>query len=276
MNILPNSHFTDVLNQKQLKWLAERLPEPSGHTKPAYPNIVLLPGILKLLRSGCRWRDLDASGIPAGITHWRRFRLWERKSWLWRLCRQLLSRLYHQGKVDLSLAAIDGTLVSSFSFRQQTGYSGKHHRTGTKIVAGTDKQGLPLSLAIAAGNRHDQPLALPALQRLKVGQRTRPEVILGDKGFDSAGFRRRLRKRGIKSNIPQRRFNRRRKRGRPPKYDPELGKQRFVVERTNGWLKSFRRLRFRYDYTSASFRGLVLLAFLVVCIRRLTIYRHPL
>jgi hypothetical protein len=56
VNILPNSHFTDVLNQKQLKWLADRLPEPSSHTKPAYPNIVLLPGILKLLRGGCRRR----------------------------------------------------------------------------------------------------------------------------------------------------------------------------------------------------------------------------
>lgn len=249
------------------------LPESSSHTKPAYPNIVLLPGILKLLRGGFRWRDLDAPGIPSGVTHWRRFRLWERKSRLWRLCRGVLAKLYHEGKVDLSLAAIDGTLVSSFCFKQKTGYSGKHHRTGTKILSVTDRQGLPLSPVTASGNRHDQPLALPALKRLKVSRRTRPGVILGDKGFDSAGFRRRLRRRGIKTNIPQRQYpsRKRRRRGRPPDYDRELGKQRFVVERTNAWFKSFRRLRFRYDYTGASFQGLALLAFLVVCVRRLVV-----
>jgi transposase len=36
-------------------------------------------------------------------------------------------------------------------------------------------------------------------------------------------------------------------------YDKLKGKKRFVVERTNAWLKSFRRLRMRFDYKAASF-----------------------
>lgn len=226
---------------------------------------------MKVLRSGCRWRDLDAPGLPSGVTHWRRFRLWEGKSKLWWLWRQLLSRLYDHQQVDLSQAAIDGTLTPSFAFKSQTGYSGKYHRTGTKLVAVTESAGLPVSLVFSAGNRHDSPLALPALKRLKVGKRTRPKVLLGDKGFDSTTLRRTLRQRGIKTNIPEREFTRRRKRGRPPNYDKELGKKRYVVERTNSWLKSFRRVRFRYDYTIASFRGFVLLACIVVCVRRLIV-----
>ena len=122
---------------------------------------------------------------------------------------------------------------------------------------------------LVSGNRHDSPFATPTIKRLRVGSRTRPGIILGDKGFDSVAFRRTLRKRGIKTNIPEREFQTRRKRGRPPTYDRELGKQRYVVERSNGWLKSFRRVHFRYDYTIASFRAFVLLACLVVCVRRL-------
>lgn len=223
------------------------------------------------MRSGCRWRDLDAPGLPSGVTHWRRFRLWERRSRLWRLWHQALAQLYQEKKVDLSRAAIDGTLVPSFSFRSQTGYSGKDHQTGTKVLAVTDKGGLPLSLVLSPGNYHDQPLALPAMKRLKAGRRTRPEVLLGDKGFDGTTLRRELRKRGIKVNIPERQYGKRRKRGRPPNYDKDLGKQRYVVERTNGWLKSFRRIRFRYDYSLASFRAFVLLACIVVCVRRLVV-----
>ena len=239
--------------------------------RPAYSNLVLLPGILKVLRSGCRWRDLDAPGIPSGVTHWRRFRLWERKSWLWQLWHKTLARLYQERKIDLSLTAIDGTLIPSFAFRYQTGYSGKHHQTGTKVVSITDKEGVPLTLVFSSGNRHDYPFADKVIKRLRVGQRSKPEVLLADKGFDGVVLRRKLRSRGIKANIPERQFKKRRKKGRPPHYDKELGKQRYVVERSNGWLKSFRRVKFRYDYTMASFRAFVLLACLVVCVRRLVV-----
>jgi len=92
---------------------------------------------------------------------------------------------------------------------------------------------------------------------------------LADKGYDSRELRRYLRRRGIKANIPERQYKRRRKRGRPYKYDKDLGKSRFVVERTNAWLKSFRRLHFRWDRTSGSFEAFVLLACIVVCLRRL-------
>jgi transposase len=39
---------------------------------PAYSNRELLPGILKVLRSGSRWCDLDSPDCPHATTHWRR------------------------------------------------------------------------------------------------------------------------------------------------------------------------------------------------------------
>jgi hypothetical protein len=55
------------------------------------------------------------------------------------------------------------------------------------------------------------------------------------------------------------------------RYDPEEGKQRLIVERTNAWFKSFRRLRNRFDYHIASFESLLYLAIIIICVRRLVL-----
>lgn len=256
----------------QLKLLVKYLPQPQAVTgRPAYSNLRLLPGILKVLRSGCRWRDLDFPGLPSGITHWRRLRYWQEKACLWPIWQKLLSLLAWNNQVNLSQVKLDGSLVPSYQFVSGTGYSGKHKRTGTKISAAVDADGLPLAIKLASGNVHDLDLAEGTIARIRVGNKTRPDVVLADKGYDSTIFRRKLRKRGIKANIPEREYAHRRKRGRPPKYDSQLGKQRFVVERTNAWLKSFRRLRFRSDRTLPMFKTLVQLACIVICVRKLAI-----
>ena len=51
--------------------------------------------------------------------------------------------------------------------------------------------------------------------------------------------------------------------------DVALQRKRYVVERTLGWLKGFRRLRYRMDRTAASIHAFVYLAVLVLCVRRL-------
>lgn len=269
MKTLPNRYFSDVLSLKQLEFLARSLPQPQAYTgRPAYSNLELLPGILKVLRSGCRWRDLDFPGLPAGVTHWRRLRFWQEKASLWPAWRLLLSLLVKTKQTDLRVVKLDGCLVPSFQFASGVGYSGKHKRNGVKVSAAVDKEGLPLSIQLASGNVHDLPLALPTLETIRVGRKTRPDLVLADKGYDSCSFRKALRQKGIKANIPERQYRKRRKRGRPPKYDPELGKTRFTVERTNGWLKSFRRIHFRFDRSLLMFEAWVLLACLVICLRR--------
>lgn len=77
MITLPNINSTDVLNYSQIEYLASKLPKPEANTgRPSYTNKELLPGILRVLRSGCRWRDLDRKDFPNGVTHWRRLRFW--------------------------------------------------------------------------------------------------------------------------------------------------------------------------------------------------------
>ncbi len=254
----------------QLDLLVRYLPAPEAEVgRPAYPNSDLLPGIIKVLRSGCRWRDLDFPGLPSGVTHWRRLRFWQEKACLWPVWKLLLKLLADKHQLDLGAVKLDGTLVPSYQFRSGTGYSGRHNRTGVKVSAAVDANGLPLAVKLAPGNIADVDLATATLNRIQIGRHTRPGMVLADKGYDSTRLRRGLRRRGIKANIPERRYGHRRKIGRPPDYDPVLGRSRYAVERTNAWMKSFRRIHFRFDRTLPMFRSWVQLACIVICLRRL-------
>jgi transposase len=261
---LPNSYSTDVLNPSQLEYLAKLLPQPKASTgRPSYTNMELLPGILKVLRSGMRWRDLDDRRFPSGVTHWRRLRYWEKNLGLKFTLKNILQKLKMKRKLNLFAASIDGTVIPSFEFTDTTGYSGKYHKTGTKISNFVDFLGTPLNIIFAPGNHHDLPLALPTISNNPVGK---PDNLLADKGYDSDKLRLELNKLNIKPNIPQRNIK---GRDKDPDYNTPLGKMRFKVERTNAWIKSFRRIHFRFDYTLASFSAFVFLALIVICIRKL-------
>jgi transposase len=240
-----------------------------------------LPGILRVLRSGCRWRDLDQPGSPSGVTHWRRLRYWHQRTGYRRVWRTLLNLLVQSKRLDRSLISLDGTLIPSQEFTEQTGYSGKHRLVGTKLSLLVDRAGTPLAASLAPGNYHDAPLGvltlgnifkpLPILRDiLPEAAKTAEPTLLADKGYDSRRFRQFVHDQGFRPLNPTRSCI-------PPEQavgdlygeDAALQRKRYVVERTLGWLKSFRRLRFRVDRTAASFHAFVYLAVLVLCVRRL-------
>lgn len=264
MITLPNSYNTDVLNVSQLDFLAKELPSPKARTgRPSYSNRELLPGILKVLRSGMRWRDLDDKRFASCVTHWRRFRFWGIKFGLKITWETILQKINKLNKLDLNIASIDGSLIQSFAFSDTTGYSGKYKKTGTKISNLVDFKGTPFNVLFASGEEHDCPFAIPTILNNSVGK---PGLILADKGYDSDILRSKLSQFRINSNIAVRNTG---KRKETINYNVPLGKMRFKVERTNAWIKSFRRLRFRFDYTLASFQNLVYLGLIVICLRKL-------
>jgi transposase len=210
-----------------------------------------------------RWRDLDDDRYASAVTHWRRLRFWEGKLGLKNALGSVLQKLKLSQKTCLSIASIDGSLVPSFNFSDTTGYSGKYNKTGTKISTLVDFLGTPFNIVFAKGNRHDMPLAIPTVVNNPIGK---PNTLLADKGYDSNKFRLKLRYLGIKPNIPERDIKNRKKQDN---YNIPLGKMRFKVERTNAWIKSFRRLHFRFDYTLTSFKAFTYLALIVICLRKL-------
>jgi len=118
----------------------------------------------------------------------------------------------------------------------------------------TDGHGLPIGLHVASAQPHESTLAEVTLRTIRVPQKrgrpkTRPKELVADKAYDSAAFRRTLRRRGIKPTIPtfERRPRKHPKRGRPLRTGPAY-RQRWKVERCFGWMDNCCHLVVRYDH----------------------------
>lgn len=223
-----------------------------------------------MLRSGCRWRDLNLAGFADGVTHWRRLRFWRKKKGYQYLWHEILRLLDQERKLIKERISLDGSLIQSFAFQDTTGYSGKHHRVGTKISVLAEGGGIPIAIVFAKGNRHDIVLAPETLDALAFApSRLKMTSFLADKGYDSRPFREFVVDKQFAPFIPKRKNGKVKK-----KYqllyltNKTLQKKRYVSEQTNAWLKSFRRLRHRFDYTLLSFEAFVYLAILVICVRK--------
>ena len=167
-------------------------------------------------------------------------------------------------KTDIKEGAIDTTTATSFHFKQLTGWDGKHKKIGTKISLFTDRSGLPADAEFGKGSKHDIRF-LPAHLRKTAGRRK--EILNLDKGYTSLNLRRILRNKGTKINMETRKGDYISKRGPKFKFDKLKYKTRFLVERTNSWLKSFWRIRIRRDYHVAMFKAFVYLALIIILIR---------
>lgn len=272
MITLPKPYTTDVLTESQLEFLATKLPHPHARTgRKAYTNQELLPGILRVLRSGCRWRDLNLPDYPDGSTHWRRMQFWKKTGEFVSLWERLLRLLRRDKKLGLSKMSIDGSLVQSFAFKDKTGYSGKHKKTGVKISTIVDVAGIPLALVTATGNIVDITLAKSTIIGIHLAHAClKGGDLLGDKGYDSFAFRTFLVKEELMPHIAKRITTQvTDKNSWYYIYDKIKGAKRYVVERTNAWIKSFRRLRTRFDYKASSFEAFLYLAIIVICVRKL-------
>ncbi len=177
-------------------------------------------------------------------------------------------------KLVLKTTCIDGTLIQSFAFQDGTSYSGKHHKTGTKVSLIVEEQGIPLASLQTEGAHHDGPLAIPPITSIPYTLLFEIEKMLADKGYDDIKIRVFLDHSGITPDIPQWELpmswkEKILKRENIKLKNQKSNSKRYIVERTNAWTKSFRRLRFRFDYTMLSFTAFLNLAFCVICIRKL-------
>lgn len=120
----------------------------------------------------------------------------------------------------------------------------------TKIHAVVDAKGLPLRLALSAGQDHDSLLAGNLLTDL-----SNNGMLLADRAYDSDAIRELARERGAWANIPPKR-NRR----NPICFCPHLYRDRNHVERFFNRIKHCRRIATRYDKLAANFLAFIKLA----------------
>ena len=129
----------------------------------------------------------------------------------------------------------------------------------TKIHVAADLACRPLVTLASPGQRSDARGFAPVMDRLRLARagpgrpRTRPDRVLGDKAYSSAGIRAHLRDRGIAAAIPvkddqaRHRTARGSRGGRPPSFDPQAYKARNSVERAINRLKRARAVALRTD-----------------------------
>jgi transposase len=130
-------------------------------------------------------------------------------------------------------------------------------RSGSRFHLIVDASGIPFVIRIGPGNQNERQQLLPLLDEL-LAREIVPAELWADRGYDGAKLRAGVRERGIEPVISHRRRPgdpeppphtptvERGGRRRPKPRDP-LGRHRWPVERTNSWLRNWRRVATRWE-----------------------------
>ncbi|MGW4883191.1 IS5 family transposase [Streptomyces murinus] len=241
----------------------------------------VLNGIVWKFRTGTAWRDVPERYGPWATLH-TRFRRWAADGTFDRMLRAAQAKADAAGDVEW-LVSVDSTVVRAHQHAAGARKGGRDPALGrsrggltSKIHLACDGRGRPLAFLVTGGNTNDCTRFTAVMDQIRVPRtgpgrpRTRPDHVLGDKGYSSKAIRAWLRRRGIPHTIPERadqvrnRARRGSRGGRPPAFDREAYKHRNVVERCFNRLKQWRGIATRYDKTAQSYEAAVTLASLLM------------
>ena len=90
--------------------LLPRLPRSPRGGRPWVGHRAVIDGILWVLKTGARWRDLPAE-YPSPSTCWRRLKRWDDDGTWLRLWRAFIAELDERGRLQWETAFIDGTFA---------------------------------------------------------------------------------------------------------------------------------------------------------------------
>ena len=113
-----------------------------------------------------------------------------------------------------------------------------------------DGEGLPIRLALTAGQASDKEAAIPLIASLN---RTRD--LIADRGYDAEYLLDLARTRGVVPHIPTQRDRKRQR-----SVDRNIYRRRNLVERFFNKLKHFRRIATRFDKLARNYLAAVALA----------------
>jgi transposase len=113
-----------MLSDEQWDKVKDLLPEPKrrrdGKGRPWASNRACFEGILWVLRTGARWRDMP-DRYPSGVTCWRRLRDWEERDVWVDAWRALLGTLDRRGLLRWEETFMDGSFAPAKKGAKQSG-----------------------------------------------------------------------------------------------------------------------------------------------------------
>jgi putative transposase len=138
-------------------------------------------------------------------------------------------------------------------------------KLGVKRSVLTDGRGVPLGVAVAGANVHDQKLLTDTLSSLPV-RRPKPtprkrQHLCADKGYDAQAVRRAAARRRYIVHIP------RKGEDAKSRHRRNARARRWVVERTHSWTNRARRLLIRWEKKAANYLGFLHLQFALTALR---------
>lgn len=151
----------------------------------------VLNGIFWVLRSGAPWRDLPDKFGPY-TTCYNRFARW-RRAGVWIKIMDALAAAYDPAvqMIDTSIVRVHQHAASIARNKRQSMGRSRGGLT-SKIHAVVDTNGLPVRLALTAGEAHDNRLAGKLLSRLKSGSMLLQTGVMAPIGSGGLSLRRAL------------------------------------------------------------------------------------
>ena len=252
--------------------LAPLLPQrvnthPLGGGRPRVPDRTCANGIFYVLRTGCQWKSLDATGICSGSTAHLRFQEWAAAGVFLELWRTGLERYDELKGLDWSWLSMDGALTKSPLGGGKTGPNPTDRgKSGVKRSLLTEGGGIPVGLAVDGANRHDMKLVRATVDSLPVPRPApspeHPQGLCLDKGYDFDEVRRTVDEFDFTAHI--------RSRGEEAqaiKKEAGFKARRWVVERTHSWMNRFRRILVRWDKSPTNYIAFLHFACALIALR---------
>ncbi|WP_460431535.1 IS5 family transposase [Azotobacter salinestris] len=220
---------------------------PLGCHRRRTDDRVAMNAILFVLRTGCQWNALNATGICSSSATHRRFLEWVEAGVFEQFWKGALRDYDATRQIDWSWLSMDGAMTKAPLAGKKTGANPTDRgKQGVKRSLLTDARGIPLAVTIDGANRHDMKLVRPTLESLAARRppptKSAPQGMCLDKGYDydevlalveAFGFTAHIRGRGEEA--------------RAIRQEAGFKARRWVVERTHSWLNRFRRILVRWE-----------------------------
>jgi transposase len=216
-----------------------------------------MDAIFFVLRTGCQWNALNATGICSSSAAHRRFQEWTAAGVFVTLWAQGLEEYDALKGLDWEWLAMDGAMTKAPLGGERTGKNPTDRgKQGAKRSLLTEANGVPVGLAVEGANRHDKKLVEATLESIPVERpeptEQKPQGMCLDKGYDYDDTRELVQEFGFTAHV--------RARGEEAKaLKKEAGfkARRWVVERTHSWMNRFRRILIRWEKKVENYFGML-------------------
>jgi putative transposase len=246
-----------VLWERIQPLLPARPPHPLGCHNPRVDDRKAMDAIFFVLRTGCQWNALNATGICSSSAAHRRFQEWTAAGVFVNLWAEGLQEYDELKGLDWEWLSMDGAMTKAPLGGERTGKNPTDRgKLGTKRSLLTDANGVPVGLAVEGANRHDKKLVEPTLESIPVARpeatAAEPQGMCLDKGYDYDDTRDLVREFGFTAHVKARGEE-----AKELKREAGFKARRWVVERTHSWMNRFRRILIRWEKKVENYFGML-------------------